>query len=141
MDNGIFENCMITKVMNAVAAGQTDQTTDEIDMAGYDWLIWIASIGAITSGAATTMVAKAASTSGGSLTALTGGTVTIADDQDNKLCIIEVLNPQTRYHKAVITRATQDSVINCVIAIYGRGPKPVTQGSTVMAVSKQIIGV
>lgn len=121
-----------TRVMNAVAAGTTDQNGSVIDMAGYDNVVFGVSFGTITSGAATTIKVQQGTDSGGSdMADLAGSKVTVADTDDNKLALVEVYRPQERYVRVVVTRATQNSVIDSAWAIQ-TSPRvnPPTQDST-----------
>lgn len=116
-----------------VAAGQTAQTSSWIDTAGYEGIRFIVGMGSITSGAATSAKVQQSTDSGGSGAAdLEGTSITIADTGDNKLYILEVVRPRERYLACVVSRATQDSVIDLIIAeLYGPKKLPVTQDATV----------
>jgi hypothetical protein len=66
--------------------------------------------------------------------AVLGTNVAIADDADNKIAVVSVVRPGKRYQKCIVNRATQNAVVDGIIAILGQ-PKaaPVTQGSTIIA--------
>lgn len=121
------------RALAPVAAGQTEQVTSIIDTANFQTVRFIVSFGAITSGAATSVKLQqnsANSTSG--MADLEGTGITVIDTDDNTLVIAEVTNPRERYVRCVISRATQNSVIDLVIAELGL-PRvmPVTQDATV----------
>lgn len=123
---------------SAVAAGATDITdATAIDMAGYDACRFIFSFGTITAGAATSVAVAALDTSSPTpgTDDLAGSKITVADDADNTLFILDIVRPRYRYLRPFIKRATQNAVVNCVIAeLYRKsGALPVAKDSTVTA--------
>lgn len=121
------------RVKNAVAAGQTTINSSEVDMANYEGVIFVVGFGAITAGAATSIKAQQDTVTGMAGAAdLEGTAQTVADDKDNKLFIMDIYRPRERFVRCVVSRATQDSVVDFILAIpYGAKVQPVTQGSTV----------
>jgi hypothetical protein len=108
------------RVMNAVAAGTTDQESTAVDTAGFEGCRFVAALGSITSGAVTSMRVEQSADGSTGWAALAGASVTIADDDDNELAIIDVRAPRQRYLRAVIDRGTQNAVIDGVVAeLYG----------------------
>lgn len=116
-----------------VAGGTSDVTSEYLDTAGYGGVRFILGLGAITSGAATSVKLQQCDTSGGSYADLEGTSQTIADTNDNKMFIIEVTHPRERYLKVKTLRATQNSAIDFLIAelFNHSGVEPITQHSTV----------
>lgn len=98
------------------AAGQTDLESDAVDMANYDGIRFIASMGTITAGAVTSLRVEGSPSGTGDWTAITGASVTIPDDGDDKVYIVEVYRPGARYVRAVLDRGTQNAVCNGIIA-------------------------
>lgn len=126
----------VTRVMNAVAAGTSDQNSSVIDMQGFDGVVFMAAFGTITSGAVTSIKVQQGADSGLSDAAdLEGTSVTVADDDDNQVAIVEVYRPRERYVRLVVDRGTQNAVIDGVLAIQYNGRiKPTTHdSSTVIA--------
>lgn len=122
----------------AVAAGATDITdATAIDTAGYEGVRFIFAFGAITAGAATSVAAASLDTS--SPTAgtddLLGSKITVADTDDDKLVILDIRRPRLRYVRPFVKRATQNAVLNCIIAeLYGHsGLYPIAKDATVTA--------
>lgn len=77
------------------------------------------SAAAITTGAVT-KVKMQASSDDGSVDAncdLEGSSVTIADTSDNTMTILEIVNPQKKWLKPVITRGTQNAAFESVFAV------------------------
>jgi len=127
------KDCMITRVMVAVAAG-TDDTNDSdaLDMSGWDGVVFIALFGTLTATAITDIRAQEGATSTPA-TDLVGTKVSLtAGTHDDHVAILDVYRPLLRYIRCRVTRATANAVIDGVIAIQYRGRKaPVTQGATV----------
>jgi hypothetical protein len=136
----LSKECKLIRVSNAVAAGVTTVTSSAVDMRGYETCLFLVPFGAIVTGAATSIKVQQSSDDGSTDTYddLTGTSVTVADDQDNKIAYVEVTRPLKRYIKCIVSRATQNSTVDAIVAILG-GPKaiPVTHDSTtVMAASE-----
>lgn len=128
----LLTNVKITRVMNAVAAGTTDQESSSVDMQGYDGVLFVAAFGALTATQVTSINA-AQSTDDSSFADLEGTKVgPLADADGNKLLVLDVYRPQERYVRCHVDRATANAVIDGVIAIQYCGSKaPITQGTTV----------
>lgn len=64
---------------------------------------------------------------------LLGSAQTVADTDDNLVTSSEIFRPQERYLRVAILRATQNSVIDFVLAIlYAKqGLTPITQHATI----------
>lgn len=122
----------VTRVLNAVAAGVSDQNGSVIDMANFDGVVFIAGFGTITSGAATSIKVQQGKLANGSdMADLEGTGLAIADDDDDKLAALDVYRPQERYVRLVVVRGTQNAVIDGVIALQYKGRKaPVTHDAT-----------
>ena len=119
----------ISKVKDASGAGQTGVNSDAVDMQGYEGVLFLVNAGAITSGGVQSINVAQSDDSGGSpddYSDLLGSKVTIADDDDNQLFFVEVKNPQKRYVRLEIARATQDSAFGPIYAfLYGAKIRPV----------------
>jgi hypothetical protein len=131
----------VTRILNAVAAGQTVQPSSIIDMKGFDGVVFLALFGSITTGAVTSMKAQQGKEADMSDAAdLKDSKIDIADDRDNDALILDIFRPLDRYLKAVISRATQDAVIDGVLAIqYKAGYMPTTQDAASVAGSKFLL--
>lgn len=128
----------LTRVMNAVAAGTSDQNSSVIDMQNFDSVTFIAAFGTITAGAVTSIKVQQGADSGLSDAAdLEGTAISVADDDDNQIVAVEVVRPRERYVRLVIDRGTQNAVIDGVIAIQ-TGPRvlPVTHDATTVVGSE-----
>lgn len=133
MHGMLSEYAAMTRVMNAVAAGTSDQNGTGVDCAGYDGVVFICAMGSITAGAVTSVKAQQSSDDGSADTYddLAGSAVTIPDDGDNGIFWIDVRAPRKRYVRPVVERGTQNAVIDGIVALRYRNVKvPVTQTAT-----------
>ena len=128
----------ITRLMNAVAAGTSDQLSSALDMQGFDGVMFLTSFGTITAGAVTSVEVHQCDTSGGSYAALAGSSIAVADDDDNQVVVHDIYRPRERYLKVNIDRGTQNAVIDGVVAIqYGARLQPATNDSATV-VSREV---
>lgn len=130
----ISRSCKVTRVLNAVAAGTTEQLGSVIDMQNFDTVLFLVAFGAIVAGAATSIKAQQGTLADGSdMADLAGSSVTVADTDDNKVAMLEVVRPQERYVRVAVERATQNATIDGALAIQG-DPRtsPVTQPTSVI---------
>ena len=62
---------------------------------------------------------------------VTGGSVTIADTDDNKIVFFEVHKPKKRYFRILTSRATQNATVDYLDAkLWNATQVPVTQDTT-----------
>lgn len=122
----------ITRVINATAAGTSDINGSIIDMAGYDNCTFIVGFGTITAGATTSIkVQQDSAAGGGTMADLAGTKITVADDDDNQVAVVEVKTPAERYLRVVVDRGTQNAVVDFGIAIQTNAKsQPVTHDSS-----------
>lgn len=131
----IVENIKSTRVSNAVAAGSADENTSILNMEGFRGVSWEVMFGAITAGAVTGVKVQQGDESDLSdASDLEDSALAIADNEDNQALIIDVYRPLKQYVRLVITRATQNAVIDGAMAhqFYPR-KVPVTQDATTIA--------
>lgn len=137
----LLNNARIQRCMNAVAAGTTDQNGSGVDTSNAETVTFIAAFGAITAGAVTGLKAQASDDDGSSdaYSDLEGTLVEIADDEDNKILVLEIVRPKSNWVRPVVVRGTENAVIDGVFAVTTKTRvAPVTQGSTVAA-SKSVV--
>lgn len=142
MFTNMFESTEFIRVSNAVAAGTTNVDCTAVDCSDCDGVLFIAAFGALTTNAVTALKANQSNNSGGSpddFTDLAGSSVAVADDQDNKVAVLDVCRPGKRYVRATVVRGTANAVIDSVVAIkYKLRKSAAVQGSTVIATSKVV---
>lgn len=130
----LSKHVKITRVMNAVAAGTTDQNGTVLDMQGFDGVMFIAAFGTLTATQVTSIKAQQGTLSDGSdMADLAGSAVgPLADTDGNKCLVLDVYRPQERYVRCVVDRGTANAVIDGVDAIqYDTRYKPTTHDATV----------
>jgi hypothetical protein len=133
----------ITRVLNAVAAGTTNQNTLSVDMQNWDSVEFCALFGALTANQVTKVKAQQSSDDGSAddFSDIEGSaTSALADTDTNKVARCEVARSGKRYVRGVVLRGTANAVIDGVIAIQRRARQvPISQSSTV-AVTKSVAG-
>src|SRR5271154_4661116 len=129
----ISENVKIVHCLGAYTAGTTSETGAEINMQGYDGVVFIADIGALTATQQTALEAQGSNTSGDEAAFNTPAvTPFMADADSNKVLVLDIFRPVTQFIKPTVIRGTADAVINCVIAIlYNVDHAPITPDATV----------
>lgn len=141
MSLSIFKDTLITRVLNSVSAGTSDQDSTVLDMSGYDGVCFVVALGDVTASSVVELQVfgnTASSTSSPAPVELTndsaGPNTAGASDNDNKLYVVDVIRPAYRYVFGRLKRGSQNAVIDGMIAIqYRARSKPITQGSTVFA--------
>ena len=120
----ISEDILLTKVKDAeTSAGTGDVTSDSVDMAGYEGVMFFSSYG--TANANNLPNLETSSDDGGSdaFTDLAGTEVGVgASDED---VWVEVHRPRERYIKAIFARGTSSTLGDIWALRYGAKTKPV----------------
>ncbi len=117
------------------SAGTSDLTTEAVDTRGYSGVRFKVAFGAITSGAVTSVKLQQSSddASTDAYSDIADSGVTVADDDDNQVAIIDVYKPAKRYLCAVIDRGTQNAVVDYMeVELYNPDSAAVTQDATVV---------
>lgn len=139
--NSFSENNKIVRVSNAAAAATTDITSSAVDMTGFNSCTFLVPFGTITAGAVTSVKVQQSSDDGVSdgYSDLEGTSVTVADDDDNKIAQIEVVKPAKRYLKCIVDRGTQNAVVDGIIAVLSNSDSgPVSTHSTIITAGREI---
>lgn len=115
--NHLTDVTRTTRVLNAVAAGTSDQESAAVDMAGYDAVRFVALFGALTASQVTKLVIEHSDAGDSGFVPISGATTAaLADGDGNKMLIVDVSRPTKRYVRAVVDRGTANAVIDGVIA-------------------------
>lgn len=135
MTANMAQNSTYRKAMGYQAAGTTDTLTGTaIDMQGYRRAKFMALFGTITSNAVVTFKVQGHDdASFGSAVDITGATITVADNDDDQVAVIEVVNPSEtyRYLRAAVVRATANAVVDAIICELSDGDQlPAPQSAT-----------
>ena len=117
----LLNNAIPQRVMNAVAAGTTVQTSSAVDTKDCDAVTFLAMFGTISASAVTAIEVHQSSDDGvgDAYGALEGSkSVTLVPTTDNnKMLAVEVVRPAKRYLKLVVNRAAGNAVIDGVVAL------------------------
>lgn len=123
------------RVMNAVAAGTTDQNSSAVDTLGFGGVRFVALFGTLTATQVTSIKAQYSDDGSTNWTDVAGSTVgPLADADSNDMLVLDIYRPKQRYVRCVVDRGTANAVIDGVIAeLYLPGDAPVTKDATVIA--------
>lgn len=107
------------KCIAATAAGTSAVDGATVDTSGYEGVLFVAHMGAITAAGVQSLSADQGDASPAT-DALAGSKVVIPDDGDDQIYLLDIYRPRKRFVRPVLARATQNSVINSVVAyLYG----------------------
>jgi hypothetical protein len=109
------------------AAGQTTINATIIDMAGFESVLFVITLGSIATGAA--IVFRVEESNAADLTGaadLAGSGLAIADDADEGIRFIDVVRPRKRYVRLVCARGTANSACSAIAIQYGAKQGPTT---------------
>jgi hypothetical protein len=135
----LLNNVKITRVLNrgAGSASATPSKGTIVDMDGYDSVCFIAAMQDVVNLSVVSLRAASASTNSTGAMALLEGTVggtADASSFDNKLLVLDVVNPPHRYVEVQLFHVTQNAPFDSVVAIlYNSKAVPVVQDATVVA--------
>ena len=138
MIKSLLKACVFDKVLGNTAAGTGDTLNSEIvDLQGYDSVCLVATLGDCAATAVGTLKAycgDASDVSDGALKTTTATFTATASSADNKVVVLDVVNPGKRYVRADLVRATANIPVESIVAIrYNAKNIPVTQPSDVVA--------
>ena len=116
------------------AAGSSAATSEYIDTGGYEGVRLMIGLGAVVSGAVTSVKVSQCDTSDGTYADLLGSSITVADTADFKVAVIDIYLPRERYLKVVTSRATQNATVDFITAeLYGTRKQATTDDATVIS--------
>jgi len=130
----LSKNIKITQAITptAGAAGTTAINGATLDMTGWDGVLMVVTMGAITGSAVTSINAAQAAAS--TFADLLGTGQTIADTDDEDIFVIDLYRPTERYVRIEVARATQNAVVSSAVYYQYAGSNvklPASNGSTI----------
>ena len=126
----LSKSVKVTRVMDAVAAGTSNQTSSSVDMQGFDSVLFMATFGTIVTNAVTSAKLRTSSDDS-NFNDLLGTLIAVADDDDDQVVLLDLIKPRERFIQCIVNRATQNSTIDGVYAFqYLANAEPVTQDSS-----------
>lgn len=131
--NQITSHTLISSAITptAGAAGTSAITGTTIDSANAEGVLFVVRMGAIVSGAVTSLkVQHSDTTTSGDFVDVAGTSQTIGDTDDEEIFVVDIKKPAKRYVRLVVSRATQNATVASAEAlVYGNRYAPVTQPS------------
>jgi len=131
----LSKNAKITQAITPTngVAGTTDINGATLDMSGFEGVLIVVTMGAITATAVTSIKAQQGADSGLSDAADLAGTAqTIADSDDDKVFYIDLFRPAERYVRVVVDRGTANAVVASAEYLqYGPREAPITHATGV----------
>lgn len=136
----LSELAVFDRVKTAQSVATAAITSDIIDMAGFDSIMFIVLWGTITDGTPLLKVQSGADSALGDAADLEGTSVVATTDDDNLLSIVDVQGVSERYVRAYVTRGgSTGAVVDGVLAIkYNAHKEPVTQSADVAAIERHV---
>lgn len=133
--NNLLRNVEVVRVANASAAAQTAVEGAAVDMAGQVGVTFVASFGTVTTASVLTLKAQYSDNGSTNWTDIVGTATHTASgtDANNKMLALDIVRPEKRYVRAVVTRTAANAAVDGVTAVvYGPYWQPVDQGDTVL---------
>ncbi|MBI1207500.1 MAG: hypothetical protein GC191_09470 [Azospirillum sp.] len=131
-----------TLIQAALADGQTDPASTAIDMAGFDGVLLVGIVGAVTATGTVTLAAEQSADNGAAdpFTPVAGASAA-ADDQDgNKLLMLDLYRPRERFIRTQLTRGTANSVYGGTLALqYAGRSRPTEHDAATLAAVALVI--
>lgn len=134
--NNLLRNVEVIRAANSSAAAQTAVEGSAIDMAGKVGVTFVASFGTVTTASVLTLKAQYSDDGSTNWADIVGTATHTADgtDANNKVLALDIVRPERRYVRAVVTRTAANAALDSVVAVtYGPYWQPVEQGDTVLA--------
>ena len=121
------------KGLDIAAAAAADRTGAVVDMSGFQGVRMCVIFPAVATGATVSIKAQTATTAAFTTPHdVTGTAQTVADDADNNIFVIDLLNPAERYVRLYVDNdATNNTTSVAWYELYGPDAKPTTQGTGV----------
>lgn len=129
---GLLKNTKIVRHSAGVTAGTSTVTPSAgINTAGYNAVLFLVAVGAITSTGVPSIKVQQSSDDGSTdgYSDLEGTAYSITDADDDGVIAVEIIRPVKQYLKLILTRATANCVLDGIFAILSNpiGPLPITQ--------------
>lgn len=123
------------RVVDSVAAGQTDVESSAVDARGYDTVAFHALLGTITAGGSGTLKAQHSDEPASGFVDV-GADVGYTDADSDKVLVLEVSKPVKRYVRAVVVRNAENAQVDGVLALQARAAAlPVEHDASVAGVT------
>jgi len=136
MYENLLKDAEFQRVATAQASGTSTVNSDEVDMEGFDAVLFQVALG--TTGVGVVKLQQDSVTGMGSAADLEGTSQAYDGDDDDLIVLTDLIRPRERFVRCVVTRPTA-AEIDAIIAIKYRARKrPVTQGATVVGAAGEL---
>lgn len=124
----------------AYATGTADRNGATLDMQGYDGVLMVVTLAAVAASAETSVKAQQGAASNLSDAAdLLGSAISIADDDDDEIKIIDIWQPRERYVRCVVDKDGSNACAESVLYIqYKAKTRPVAAQGTGVTVEQHL---
>jgi len=110
----------ITPTAGLAAATAINGSSLDLEAYTADRVLIVVQMGAIVSGAATSLKVESDDNTGfSSAQDITGSAQTIADTKDDTIFLVDVINPPERFLRIVVSRGTQNATCSAIYLVYG----------------------
>lgn len=142
MIDSLYSDAVFKRIMNAQAASSSGSVSPysidsaPVDVSDCEAFAIVVMIGAMASSAvAAFKLQHGDDAAGGDLADVEGSALTsMADTDDNKMWVSEVIRPRKKYINPVVTKSGGNVTIDGMLIIkYGKRVRPVSQDATVKA--------
>ena len=125
------DDVKMTLVQAPLVDGQATSNSDEVDMQGFDGVMFVGILGTISGSGTVSMTAGQDTTSGGSFTELPTAVASAVAADDEQFMVVDILRPAKRFLRTVLVRAVDNNVYGGTLAIqYKARAKPTVQEAT-----------
>lgn len=135
------------RAKNAVAAGQTDQDSTVVGLAGagggdFGHVLWIVCLGTVVDGSQLELQAYGSNSSDGSNPVLLGTTGAItAATSSNKVLLADLRHPIYPYQFVRVKRGSQNAAIDSIVAIrYAHNANPTSFADATVLAALRLTG-
>jgi hypothetical protein len=110
----------ITPTAGLAAATVVSGSSLDLEVYSANRVLIVVQMGAIVSGAATSLkVESDDNTNFSSAQDITGTAQTIADTKDDTCFLVDVINPPERFLRISVSRGTQNATVSAIYLVYG----------------------
>jgi len=129
----LSKDTKFTGVQAPLASGGTDLASTYVDMSAFDGVIFCGYLGTAGATDVATLAAWGSTSTGSTGTAISGATVSSSAGEDDKLFLLDISRPRTRYVKTHITRSAAVEYGGTIAQQYGPRYRPTTHTAATLA--------
>lgn len=116
---------------NAVASGTTNVAGSEVDMSGWDGVVFVCDVQTATSDDVNKLTAQMAASTTATFEAIANSSISSTAGQDNMLLVTDCYKPGKRYVRPLLTRGSTGTSAGAIVAVQYHGKSsPVSWSSS-----------